>query len=84
MCVCSSKSYVTTQVTPLLAHDCVAVALESSRISIYAAVLLEKYRNKGCYNIHVISISGSHKEIAPTGIRDNIPTHFRYEDRLSQ
>jgi len=30
---------VTTQVTPLLAHDCVAVVLESSRISIYAAVL---------------------------------------------
>gem|GEM_PF-3389861 len=29
----------TTQVTPLLAHDCVVVVLESSRISLYAAVL---------------------------------------------
>ena len=30
---------VTAQVIPLLAHDCVAVVLESSCISIYAAVL---------------------------------------------
>jgi len=33
------KLKVTTQVTPLLAHDCVAVALESSCISIYPAAL---------------------------------------------
>jgi hypothetical protein len=33
------KKYVTIQVLPFLAHGCVAVVLESSRISVYAPVL---------------------------------------------